>query len=105
MVKCDPRNLNGIFMGAGISLARIYKNLRKGSVVPLGSSPFQRTTNRAITNARKMVFVFFSLHSLYALKKRLVKKKSWGKKCGKMCKSVKNAESVLPFSCFPLVFL
>ena len=27
------------------------------------------------------------------------------KKCKKLCKSVKNSETILPFSCCPLVFL
>ena len=57
--------------------------------------------------SKSFYYLFFSF-VLIELKPFVLKGKSWGKilkECEKVLKSVKNYETILPFSCCPLVFL
>ena len=61
----------------------------------------QLTCNIDLSNS--FYYLFFSF-VLIELKPFVLKGKVLGKNSEKVCKSAKNYETILPFSCCPLVF-
>ena len=73
----------------------------------IGGGQTLATTN--VQNRFVQIFLFYLFFSfvLLELKPFVLKGLTWGKimkKCQKVPKNVKNYETILPFSCCPLVF-